>query len=70
MSSKDPRPGESAACECGARLEEGRDRCRKCLAWDRWRRRQAARQRNLSRSRDDRRPPRGPRRTGRPEVTR
>ncbi|WP_055478086.1 hypothetical protein [Sphaerimonospora mesophila] len=52
---------EPAGCECGAAVEEGQARCRKCLARDRWGRRQAARRRADKRRAITRRPPRGPR---------
>ncbi|MEV4835912.1 hypothetical protein AB0K05_15405 [Nonomuraea sp. NPDC049486] len=49
------------ACECGARLEEGRTRCRKCLARERWIKRYAGKRRRGGRRGETRRPPREPR---------
>ncbi|MEU1882928.1 hypothetical protein ABZ470_36965 [Streptosporangium sp. NPDC020072] len=40
---------ETPACGCGAVLEEGRFACRKCLARERWTRRQTARRRTANR---------------------
>lgn len=45
-------------CVCGAHLEEGRSRCRKCHARERWIKRQAAKR---TRRGETRRPPRAPR---------
>ncbi|MGW3346595.1 hypothetical protein ACWDA3_25050 [Nonomuraea rubra] len=53
-------PGETPACECGNALTEGQARCSKCLARDRWARKERARNRRNRRS-ETRRPPRGPR---------
>ncbi|MFI6325510.1 hypothetical protein ACIBG8_48900 [Nonomuraea sp. NPDC050556] len=53
-------------CECGAQLEEGQSRCLKCLARDRWIKKQAAR--NKRRRGETRRPPRGPRNSGKSGV--
>jgi hypothetical protein len=53
-------PDETPGCECGALLEDAQPRCRKCLARDRWTRRQAARRRADKRRAALRRPPRGP----------
>ncbi|NJP30219.1 hypothetical protein FLW53_39720 [Microbispora sp. SCL1-1] len=53
-------PEEVPGCECGALLEEGQTRCCKCLARDRWARRQIARRRAARRHAITRRPPRGP----------
>jgi hypothetical protein len=52
--------GETPACECGNALTEGQTRCSKCLARDRWARKERARNRRNRRS-ETRRPPRGPR---------
>ncbi len=52
---------EAPGCECGALLEQGQTRCRKCRARDRWARRQAAKRRAGKRSGETRRPPKGPR---------
>ncbi|MGP4101807.1 hypothetical protein [Nonomuraea sp. KM90] len=51
--------GETPACECGNALAEGQTRCSKCLARDRWARKERARNRRNRRS-ETRRPPRGP----------
>ncbi|GAA4965101.1 hypothetical protein HD597_008899 [Nonomuraea thailandensis] len=51
---------ETPACECGNALTEGQTRCTKCLARDRWARKERARNRRNRRS-ETRRPPRGPR---------
>ncbi|MFI6599132.1 hypothetical protein ACIBHX_22980 [Nonomuraea sp. NPDC050536] len=45
-------------CECGAQLDEGQHRCRKCTARERWLKKQAAKNRRRP---ETRRPPRGPR---------
>ncbi|MER7213330.1 hypothetical protein ABT340_40220 [Streptosporangium sp. NPDC000239] len=42
---------DTPACGCSAVLEEGRFVCRKCLARERWTRRQAARRRTADRRR-------------------
>lgn len=52
--------GEAPGCECGNALTEGQTRCTKCLARDRWARKERARNRRNRRS-EARRPPRGPR---------
>ncbi|MEO3790401.1 hypothetical protein ABGB14_09315 [Nonomuraea sp. B10E15] len=52
--------GETPACECGNALTEGQTRCSKCLARDRWARKERARNRRNRRS-ETRRPPRAPR---------
>ncbi|MEU7004504.1 hypothetical protein [Nonomuraea sp. NPDC046570] len=51
------------ACECGAPLNEGQARCRKCLARDRWLKKQAGKRRG-----ETRRPPRGPQSGGKAGV--
>jgi hypothetical protein len=49
-------------CQCAARLEQGQTRCRKCLARERWAKKQAAkRNRDGQRRSEARRPPRAPR---------
>ncbi|MGW4469718.1 hypothetical protein ACWENQ_08600 [Nonomuraea sp. NPDC004354] len=48
------------ACECGAAPNEGQTRCLKCVARDRWAKKQAGKR---SRRRQTRRPPRGPRKS-------
>ncbi|GAA4597986.1 hypothetical protein GCM10023194_74320 [Planotetraspora phitsanulokensis] len=53
-------PDETPDCECGALLDDGQTHCRKCLARDRWARRQAARLRAQRRRGATRRPPRDP----------
>ncbi|WP_067186067.1 hypothetical protein [Microtetraspora niveoalba] len=53
-------PEETPGCDCGALLEQGQIRCRKCLARDRWTRRQTARRKENKRRAVTRRPPRGP----------
>ncbi|MGS2641809.1 hypothetical protein [Streptosporangium sp. LJ11] len=57
----DIRPiDETPTCVCGAALEEGRIACRKCLARDRWIRRQGqAAKRRLSKRRGQSRRPAG-----------
>jgi len=52
-----PTPEEPTGCTCGARPEDGRSRCRKCLARARWRRRQIARRVAARRRGITRRPP-------------
>ncbi|MET8008264.1 hypothetical protein [Nonomuraea glycinis] len=48
-------------CPCSARLEQGQTRCRKCLARERWIKKQAAkRNRDGQRRSETRRPPRAP----------
>ncbi|MER7506220.1 hypothetical protein AB0L05_35715 [Nonomuraea pusilla] len=47
-------------CMCGAQAEECGDRCRKCLARDRWTRKRAARKKGPRRG-ETRRPPRAAR---------
>ncbi|GGO83776.1 hypothetical protein [Nonomuraea cavernae] len=49
------------ACECGAHLEEGQTRCRKCSARQRWIKKQAAKRRDGRRRGETRRPPRAAR---------
>lgn len=53
-------PEDVPGCECGALPEEGQARCGKCIARDRWARRQVARRRANRRRAITRRPPRGP----------
>ncbi|MFC5813633.1 hypothetical protein [Nonomuraea harbinensis] len=49
-------------CACGAHLDEGQSRCRKCHARERWIKKQAAkRTRHTARREETRRPPRAPR---------
>ncbi|GAA5082371.1 hypothetical protein HNP84_003928 [Thermocatellispora tengchongensis] len=55
------RLDETPSCACGAILARGQTRCRKCLARDRWLRKDAARRKARRRRRDSRRPPRDPR---------
>jgi len=45
-------------CECSARLEVGQTRCRKCLARERWIKRQTAKRKNGRQRGETRRPPR------------
>ncbi|MBB6345509.1 hypothetical protein FHU36_002018 [Nonomuraea muscovyensis] len=52
---------ETPSCECGNALADGRVRCSKCLARERWVRNQRARNRRQRRRAESRRPPRGPR---------
>ncbi|MEU6729072.1 hypothetical protein ABZ917_35655 [Nonomuraea wenchangensis] len=54
-------PGETPACACGNALTEGQTRCSKCLARDRWARKERARNRRNQRRTESKRPPRGPR---------
>ncbi|MGP3914262.1 hypothetical protein [Nonomuraea sp. 10N515B] len=56
-------PDETPSCECGNALAEGQVRCSKCLARDRWMRKERARNRRNRRRVERRRPPRGPRTT-------
>ncbi|KAB8190218.1 hypothetical protein FH608_035110 [Nonomuraea phyllanthi] len=56
-------PGETPSCECGNALGHGQVRCSKCLARDRWARKERARNRRNRQRSDNRRPPRGPRTT-------
>jgi hypothetical protein len=49
------------ACECGACLEDGQTRCRKCLARERWVKRRAGKRKNGRQRGETRRPPRTPR---------
>ncbi len=53
-------PEETPGCDCGALLDQGQTRCRKCLARNRWTRRQTAQRRENKRRSFARRPPRGP----------
>jgi hypothetical protein len=53
--------GETPACECGNALAEGQTRCSKCLARERWARKERARNRRGRRRSESRRPPRAPR---------
>ncbi|MFI9843995.1 hypothetical protein ACIHFD_43670 [Nonomuraea sp. NPDC051941] len=53
--------GETPSCECGNALAEGQTRCSKCLARDRWTRKERARNRRNRRRSENRRPPRAPR---------
>ncbi|MFD1935153.1 hypothetical protein ACFSKW_27135 [Nonomuraea mangrovi] len=53
------------ACECGAVLDEGQTRCLKCLARDRWARKQAGKR---SRRGQTRRPPRSPHKSSKAGV--
>ncbi len=48
-------------CPCTARLEQGQTRCRKCLARERWIKKQAAKRNRGGRRGETRRPPRAPR---------
>jgi len=48
-------------CQCAARLEQGQTRCRKCLARERWIKKQAAKRTRGGRRDETRRPPRAPR---------
>lgn len=52
---------ETPSCECGNALTHGQVRCSKCLARQRWERRQRARNQRQRRRAESRRPPRGPR---------
>ncbi|MET8048776.1 hypothetical protein ABZU75_14355 [Streptosporangium sp. NPDC005286] len=52
---------EAPACECGAALEEGQIRCRKCRARDRWTRRREGRRGITGRRGETRRPANRPR---------
>ncbi|MFI6321557.1 hypothetical protein ACIBG8_28745 [Nonomuraea sp. NPDC050556] len=52
---------ETPACPCGAALLEGQTACSKCLARERYQRKQSARQRRNRRRTETRRPPRNPR---------
>ncbi|MEU8252260.1 hypothetical protein [Nonomuraea sp. NPDC048916] len=52
-------------CECGAQLNEGQTRCRKCAARDRYLKRQAGKNKRRG---ETRRPPRGPRNGGKAGV--
>ncbi|GAA2690316.1 hypothetical protein [Nonomuraea recticatena] len=47
-------------CECGAQLDETRTRCLKCLARDRWLKKQTAKNKRRG---ETRRPPRGQRKS-------
>jgi hypothetical protein len=49
----------SPCCPCGALLDHGKKRCRKCRARSRWRRRKAYRVRPVSPRRRGTRPARG-----------
>ncbi|MEW9530823.1 hypothetical protein [Microbispora sp. NPDC049125] len=51
---------ETPDCDCGALLKHGQTRCSKCLARDRWARRDKARRRAARRRALTRRPPRSP----------
>jgi hypothetical protein len=53
------------ACECGAQLDEGQTRCRKCRARDRWRKRLQGKRKRRGESR---RPPRDPRNSDKRRV--
>ncbi|MDA0632246.1 hypothetical protein OUY22_02365 [Nonomuraea sp. MCN248] len=49
-------------CACGAHLDEGQSRCRKCRSRDRWIKRQVAKRKRDGHRRDEtRRSPRAPR---------
>ncbi|ACZ91336.1 hypothetical protein [Streptosporangium roseum] len=52
---------ETPICECGAALEQGRFRCLKCRARDRWTRRRLARHWTAARNGQSRRPANRPR---------
>ncbi|MFI6790916.1 hypothetical protein ACIBG4_26675 [Nonomuraea sp. NPDC050383] len=52
---------ETPSCECGNALTHGQVQCSKCLARERWTRKQQARNRRERRRAESRRPPRGPR---------
>ncbi|TDE54108.1 hypothetical protein E1295_15845 [Nonomuraea mesophila] len=62
-------PGETPSCECGNALGHGQVRCSKCLARNRWTRKERARNRRNRRRSEDRRPPRTPRGLAQPGVT-
>lgn len=53
-------PEEVPGCACGALLKPGQNHCSKCLARQRWERREKARRRTVRRRAITRRPPRGP----------
>jgi hypothetical protein len=48
MSTPQPYLSENDSCPCGAALDPGTRRCRKCRARSRWRHRQAHRRRPVS----------------------
>jgi hypothetical protein len=54
-------PSKGRSCPCGALLEHGMRRCRKCRARSRWRRRKAGKPRSVA----SRRPGTGQLRRGR-----
>ncbi|TDC06668.1 hypothetical protein E1267_15835 [Nonomuraea longispora] len=62
-------PGETPSCECGNALGHGQVRCSKCLARNRWARKERARNRRNRRRSEDRRPPRAPRGLAQAGVT-
>jgi hypothetical protein len=59
-----PPLDETPPCECGARMPEGANACRKCVAVLRWQRRQAKRRKGRGGSTRPASRPRRPRNSG------